>query len=767
MRFLLALDNFSRGTGGAPASAREIARALLAAGHSVFALERGDREGAEDLDGVAVARANVGGRLLPRDRDVVTLVLNPRWERRVSESIRELHPDLVITQGMFAPGTIQAAAAAGVPSAYFFRGYAPLCPEQYVGIDPMTCRRPDCTRCLNWAARLKWPLVKSVLRLYDRTIPRADLLVANSRYIAGLLERFWGVRAEVVLPTLNLPAAERPENDPGGFLLFVKPQAAKGLDLMLELAAACPERSFAVAGEIRGAAERRLRTLLNVELLGWRTDMPAVYRRARLLLLPSLLPEPFGRVAAEAAAVGCPTVAFDVGGIAEAAGPGAVMLPPGAAAAEWARALASADDQARYEAMRKAALEHARALTAQAGSSRLVTILERAAAKGPGPAPTVSPSSGRRLRVAHIIGALPLGGAELSVFHLVSRLDRERFDVRVICTREEGELAAKYRAAGVPVDLVRLPTRYGPRGLLRLARVLRDWRTDIVHTHMRRANTSGRLAAWLAGVPVIIAHERNLPHDKNRRHFLIDRLLATISSKVIAVSPQVAEAEAAAGGTPADKLLALPNALDTNVFRPGDRSAARRRLNLSENDFVVGFAGRLHPNKKLDVLLVAAAVAIQDVPDLRILLAGEGPLRADLEAQANRLGISERVTFLGPRTDMPEIYPAMDVLGLLSAVEGCSRTLLESLACGIPAVATPVGYASEMLGAEEAGLLVPLDNAGAAAAAFVRLAREPESRKSMSAAALERASAHGICDYVRNMERLYLELWGEEIRDAR
>jgi glycosyltransferase involved in cell wall biosynthesis len=287
MKLLLALDNFSRGSGGAPASARELAQALLAAGHALHVLETG-RPGRESWNGAVLERVRLHGPLLPADRDLRTLVLNPRWCRRVAERIAELRPDLVVTQGMLAPGAIAAARAAGLPAAYFFRGYAPLCPEQYVGLDPDQCRRPDCSRCLTLARRLKWPLVRGVLDLYDRTIPKADLIIANSRYIAGLLKRFWDVAAEVVYPTLDLPVASAPENSPGGYLLFVKPQAAKGLDVLVGLAAACPGRKFAVAGELGGSAARRLAALPNVQTLGWRTDMPAVYRGARAVLVPSL-----------------------------------------------------------------------------------------------------------------------------------------------------------------------------------------------------------------------------------------------------------------------------------------------------------------------------------------------------------------------------------------------------------------------------------------------------------------------------------------------
>lgn len=762
MRFLLALDNFSRGSGGAPRSAQDLARALLARGHRVHVLETGARAGRQDWNGAELRRVRLHGPLLPGDRDLRTLVLNPRWRRATAAALAELRPDLVAVQGMLAPGALEAAAAAGVGAAYLFRGYAPLCPVQFERRDPeRPCPRPRCWRCLRPAQRLKYPLVRAALELYARTVPRAELIVANSRYVAGVFERLWGVRAEVVHPALNLAPAAAPENDPAGELLFVKPQRIKGLGLFLELARAMPARRFAVAGEPAGAAARALAGRPNVQALGWRQDMGAVYRSARLLLGPARGAEPFGRVYAEAAAVGCPAVAFRSGGIPEAVGAGGVLLPPEAGAQEWQRAVERLDDPQRYEELRRAALEHARALAAEDGAGRLADLLESAARAGcrrPVPAP---PAPDRKLRVVHVISALPLGGAELSVFHLVSRLSRERFEVEVVCTREEGALAGRFREAGVPVTLLELPSRYSPRGLWRLSRLLARRGADIVHTHMRRANTSGRIAAWLAGVPVIIAHERNLPFEKSRRHFLADRLLGRLSARVIAVSPQVAEAERRGSGLPREKFAVMPNALDLAEFRPEGRAAARAALGLADEDFAVGFAARLHPVKNPDVLVRAAAEAAGEVPRLRLLLAGDGPERARLEALAAETGLAGRAVFLGERRDMPAVYPAFDVLCLPSHSEGCSRALLEGAACGLPLVATPVGYAPEMLGRDEAGLLVPVGDAAALARAIVRLAREPDTRARLGRAALRRAQEHDLTAYVARVECLYINLFHE------
>jgi glycosyltransferase involved in cell wall biosynthesis len=767
LRFLLAADNFSRGSGGAPRSAQELVRALLGAEHRVAVLEEGRPGGRMNWEGADHFRARLHGPLMPRDRDLRTVLLNPRWQREVAALAAAFRPRLIVTQGMLAPGAIAAARAAAIPAAYFFRGYAPLCPLHYAGKDPETdCTRPDCRACLALRARLKYPLVRAALGLYDRWIPRAELVVANSRYVAGLLQRRWGINPEVLLPSLNMTPARTPANCPEGYLLFVKPQRVKGLDLFLELARRLPHRRFAVAGEVGGRAARDLGALPNVRLLGWRRDMGEVYRGARLILGPSRLPEPFGRVFAEAAACGCPALAFRAGGIPEAVGAGGRLLERSAGADEWVRALEELDAPGEYRALCQAALEHARKLGRDDPAARAAELLESAGRRGARPRPA-PPVPERRLKVVQVISALSRGGAELSLYHLVTRLNRARFDVQVVCLRQEGELAGRFRQAGVKVGLQRLPSRYSPRGLLRLARLLAREKADIVHTHLRRPNTSGRIAAWLAGTPVIIAHERNPGPEKRWRHFLVDRWLARRSSGIVAVSADTAERNSRLGGIPLERFTVIPNGVDLEEYRPGDRAAARAGLGLAGDRLVIGFAGRLHPVKKLDVLLHAVARAAAEFPELHLLLAGEGGERPRIEQLAGELGIAPAVTFLGSRDDLPRVYPAMDAFCLVSRSEGCSRAMLEAAACGLPLVLTPVGYAPEMFADGESALMVPVGDVAALAAAIRRLAGDAGLRRKLSAAALEAARAHGLERCAARLERLYLELWDRRKRRPR
>jgi glycosyltransferase involved in cell wall biosynthesis len=371
--------------------------------------------------------------------------------------------------------------------------------------------------------------------------------------------------------------------------------------------------------------------------------------------------------------------------------------------------------------------------------------------------------AGRRLKVVHIIRSIRRagGGAQTSVFHLLSRLDRTIFEPVVVCLEQYEPPPPQFQEAGIRMVGLMMPHRWSPLALLRLSRLLRRERTDIAHTHLRRAGVTGRIAARLAGVPIILAHVRNLAVRNPLGSRLLDKALARITARVIAVSPAVADQKRQAG-IPAGKLTVIINGVDREQFRPLPAARCREPLGLPPDDFVVGFSGRLEPAKHVDVLIRAAALARPKVPELRVAVAGEGPERPRLEALARDLGIADRVNFLGHCAAMHQVYPAFDVLCLPSETEGCSRALLEGAACAIPLVSTPIAFAPDMVGAsEEAGLLVPIGKAQALADALARLARDRELRGRLGKAIRERSADWSIEEHVRKVTDLYLELWKE------
>jgi len=367
MKLLLALDNFGRPSGGALKSAQALAAALAAAGHEVVVATR---EGGARLGGVREVVLPLPSKKLLPGRDLRALAWNRFWRRRLARTLRAEAPGLVLAQGMLFPGTVRAAREEGRPCAVFVHAYAPLCHVSFRRRDPYRDCDDRCPRCLPLRRRLTWPAARAAARGALEALRGATFVVANSRYVQGLLAEKWGVASEVLYPILDLPRFLDAPASEGRDLLFVKPQGIKGAARVEALARALGDRRFLVAGNVSG----RLARLANVESLGWVEDMPAAYARAQLLLGPGEWPEPFGRVFAEAAALGVPSVATDVGGVREAAGPGARLLPPEAPVGAWIEAIRALDDAAELERARGEARAHARSLLGEASLDRFLAI---------------------------------------------------------------------------------------------------------------------------------------------------------------------------------------------------------------------------------------------------------------------------------------------------------------------------------------------------------------------------------------------------------
>lgn len=375
--------------------------------------------------------------------------------------------------------------------------------------------------------------------------------------------------------------------------------------------------------------------------------------------------------------------------------------------------------------------------------------------------PETPAAPARRLKVVHVIRNLRKkgGGAQTSVFQLMSRLDRTRFEPVIVCLEQNEPPPQHFLDAGIRVIGLMMPHRWSPLGILRLVRLFRAENADIVHTHLRRAGVTGRIAAWMAGVPVILAHVRNIAVRSSWGSRFVDRSLARITDRVIGVSPAVIE-QKHEFGLPPERLAVIVNGVDRELFKPASRADCRAPFSLPAGDFVIGFSGRLEPAKHVDTMIRAAALAAKEVPEIRVAIAGEGHERPVLEKLAAELDFAGRVSFLGHCSGMQRVYPMFDALCLPSEAEGCSRALLEAAACGVPLVATPIAFAPEMTGRnEEAGLLVPLGDVQGFARAFVRLAREAGLAARLGSAIRERSSAWSIEEHVRQVTELYLDLW--------
>ena len=372
------------------------------------------------------------------------------------------------------------------------------------------------------------------------------------------------------------------------------------------------------------------------------------------------------------------------------------------------------------------------------------------------------------IRVTRIIARLNVGGPAIHVTLLARHMEHvQHLLVFGTIGAEEGDMS--YMASDVrQVIIPELGREISPLRdlwvLFKLVRLLRRERPQIVHTHTAKAGLLGRLAAWLARVPVCVhtfhGHVfRGYFGTRKAQVFVwLERLMARISTRIIAISPTLKnELVSVYRIAPAERFTVIPLGLDLKpLTTPPDDSrleALGDWYSRLHNKRVVGIIGRLVPVKNHALFLEAAAKVGRD--DAHFLIVGDGECRLELEAQADALGLRDRVTFTGWVKDIPAVLHMLDVFTLTSTNEGTPVTVIEAMAAGVPVVATDVGGVSDTLAGH--GITVQPGDVLALASAIRRvLDGDHPDTGSARASALNR---FGISRLVTDLETLYSELW--------
>jgi glycosyltransferase involved in cell wall biosynthesis len=372
-----------------------------------------------------------------------------------------------------------------------------------------------------------------------------------------------------------------------------------------------------------------------------------------------------------------------------------------------------------------------------------------------------------------------VGGPARHTILLSSRLASQRFrTVLVSGALEPGELDLMDEARRQAVELVLVPhmrRRIEPIGdlisLIHLVRLLRRERPAIVHTHTSKAGALGRVAAWLARVPIIVhtfhghVFEGYFHPLLTKLFILIERALAHITDAVVVLSPaQRVDICERFNIAPRAKVHCIPLGLELERFiecaNNGADGTLRRELGIDPDTLLVGAVGRLVPVKNHALFLRAAQRLVQLLPDRRVefVVAGDGELRGQLYEMARRLGLERQVHFLGWRNDLHHIYADIDLIAVTSLNEGTPVSVIEAMAAGLPVVATDVGGVQDMLQSYPAGAVVERHDADELARAMARMLGASRTAERYSHG-VDRWSADRL---VRDIEELYDDLMGTE-----
>jgi L-malate glycosyltransferase len=361
------------------------------------------------------------------------------------------------------------------------------------------------------------------------------------------------------------------------------------------------------------------------------------------------------------------------------------------------------------------------------------------------------------MKVMHVVLSLRPGGTERLVVDLCRAMQPD-VPSCVCCLDEAGDWAAGLQEDGIDVVVLGRTPGFHPSLGRRIAAAARERAVTVLHCHQYSPFVYGSLAGLL--VPalrvVFTEHGRISDAPPSRKRALVNRVLGLRPDRIVAVSHELRDFMIAEGFRPS-AVGVIHNGIDAGpAVAPGDRERARQRLGLPPTGMVIGSVARFDPVKRFDVLMRAFRAVAQEEPGARLVLVGDGPERARLEALADECGVRPAVAFTGIRHDARALMPAFDVYANTSDSEGISITILEAMATSLPVVATRVGGTPEIVEAGASGELVAAREEAGIAAALVQLLRDPQRRSAIG----DRARARVVDRFSRTrMVQQYLEAY--------
>lgn len=342
------------------------------------------------------------------------------------------------------------------------------------------------------------------------------------------------------------------------------------------------------------------------------------------------------------------------------------------------------------------------------------------------------------MKIVLAITSLGVGGAERLVTSLADRFASSGHEV--VLARFHGE--AELRPADPRVRLVNLQMRRSPLGVVaamwRFRRLIREFRPDVVNSHLVHANILTRLLRLVTPMPRLVSSAHNT-NEEGRLRMVVYRLTDRLADISTNVSDEAVEAFEQQGALRQGRMIPIHNGIETQSFAFDDsaRRRVREELNVDASTPLLLAVGRLWEQKDYPNLLRAFAGLETSPEPPRLLIVGDGPLKNELTELAKTLEVADRVMFLGVRHDVPALMSACDLFVLSSAWEGFGLVVAEAMACRRLAVATDCGGVREVVG--EAGLLVPARDSAALTAALNRALRLPvEERERLGKSARQR-----------------------------
>jgi glycosyltransferase involved in cell wall biosynthesis len=374
----------------------------------------------------------------------------------------------------------------------------------------------------------------------------------------------------------------------------------------------------------------------------------------------------------------------------------------------------------------------------------------------------------KQIKIAHIITDLDIGGAEWMLIRTLRNFKNNRYEHFVISLLPRNSLCKEIEKEGFKVYLLNLSKKNFIASFIKLLYILKKEKPQIVHNYLFHADISGRIAARLTGVPIVISSLRNECIGGRWRERLL-RMTDFCVNRVTAVSQNVADSHILKGTTKKNKMRIIYNGLEFKGDQDNNSkntSYIRRDMNIGEDLFLLLTVANLELKKGHVFLFDALALLKEKGYRLKLLVVGYGKERKKLEGDIVSKGLADEIILAGKREDVQKLLVASDAFVLPSLWEGLPNALLEAMAAGLPVVATRVGGIPEVVTDNGTGLLVEPQNSDALAKAIERIMNEDELRRRLAQNAREYVRRNfDIKRTVAETDELYKELLGEHGKD--
>ena len=370
-----------------------------------------------------------------------------------------------------------------------------------------------------------------------------------------------------------------------------------------------------------------------------------------------------------------------------------------------------------------------------------------------------------KITVMQLINSFSLAGAEILVFDLATRMDKEKFAVLVcsIGSRNdeiETKIRKKLESKGIETLSLEKPKRKGRlKAIWKLYHYLREYDVDILHTHCSSPDFYGKFTAFLVRTPLVFS----TIHNMQGYSALTERVLKTLTTKYVAISETVKRYAASELKIPTEKISVIYNAIDMQRFDLGTlpREEKLRELGVSPGVKVITTAGRIARQKGHIYLVEAAAEVMNEFPDVHFLIVGDDTADREITKQLKEAikakNLEDRILLTGVRTDIPEILSITDVFVLPSLWEGLSIVLLEAMASGVPVVVTDVGSNSEIITNGVNGFIVHPKDSQVLAQKIKDLLSDPEKARKLGTEGQRMVQERFAIDrMIQGYEQLYL-----------